>query len=49
MTRETVTEMLDEPTPTLLPRLLTGIAGFDHVAIDESDRSVRFVKDFPAT
>ena len=24
-------------------------AGFDHVAIDESDRSVRFVKDFPAT
>jgi CheY-like chemotaxis protein len=25
------------------------LAGFDHVAIDESDRSVRFVKDFPAT
>ena len=24
-------------------------AGFDHVACDESDRSVRFVKDFPAT
>ena len=23
-------------------------AGFDHVACDESDRSVRFVKDFPA-
>ncbi len=22
---------------------------FDHVAIDESDRSVKFVKDFPAT
>jgi len=31
------------------PTSEVSIAGFDHVAIDESDRSVRFVKDFPAT
>ena len=31
------------------PTSAVSIAGFDHVAIDESDRSVRFVKDFPAT
>ena len=31
------------------PASEVSIAGFDHVAIDESDRSARFVKDFPAT
>jgi CheY-like chemotaxis protein len=31
------------------PTSEVSIAGFDHVAIDESDRSVRFVKDLPAT
>ncbi len=31
------------------PTSEVSIAGFDHVVIDESDRSVRFVKDFPAT
>jgi len=35
--------LAEDPTSEL------SIAGFDHVAIDESDRSVRFVKDFPAT
>ncbi len=31
------------------PTSEVSIAGFDHVAIDESDRSVRFVRDLPAT
>ena len=31
------------------PASEVSIAGFNHVAIDESDRSARFVKDFPAT
>ncbi len=31
------------------PTSEVSIAGFDHVAIDESDHSVRFVKDLPAT
>ncbi len=35
--------LAEDPTSEL------SITGFDHVAIDESDRSVRFVKDLPAT
>ncbi len=35
--------LAEDPTSEL------SLAGFDHVSIDESDRSVRLVKDFPAT